>query len=110
MSREHGGGLIRRPALKYTAMKSSELAVLVSGGLDSAILLGEALQEHRAVHPLYVRNGLYWETEELHHLRHFLKAVSHPGLRPLHVLEVPVADVYGTHWSITGRNVPDAAS
>ena len=45
------------------------LAVLVSGGLDSAILLGEALRhEPPAVQPLYVRHGLYWETAELQHL------------------------------------------
>ena len=36
------------------------LAVLISGGLDSAILLGNALPKHDAVFPLYIRCGLYW--------------------------------------------------
>lgn len=89
---------------------NSALAVLVSGGLDSAILLGKALREHQAVWPLYVRHGLYWEVAELHHLRRFLEAIQTPALRPLHVLEMPVADLYGAHWSITGRGVPDADS
>lgn len=84
----------------------SALAVLVSGGLDSAILLGEALRAHAAVHPLYVRNGLYWEPAELRHLRRFLDAVHAPALRPLTVLEMPVADLYGDHWGVTGRGVP----
>ena len=84
----------------------SALAVLVSGGLDSAILLGEALRNHAAVHPLYVRNGLSWEPTELAHLRRFLEAVRAPALRPLTVLEMPVADLYGDHWSLTGRGVP----
>ncbi|HEX5271498.1 MAG TPA: 7-cyano-7-deazaguanine synthase [Gemmataceae bacterium] len=84
------------------------LAVLVSGGLDSAILLGEALRSCSAVHPLYVRNGLSWEPVELQHLRHYLEAVHAPVLRPLSVLEMPVADLYGDHWSVTGRGVPGA--
>jgi 7-cyano-7-deazaguanine synthase len=29
-------------------------------------------------------------------------------LRPLVVLDQPIADVYGNHWSITGSGVPDA--
>src|SRR5437868_6116717 len=84
------------------------LAVLVSGGLDSAILLGEALRTHEVVHPLYVRQGLYWEAVELRHLKQFLRAVRGPALRPLEVLHLPVADLYGLHWSITGRGVPGA--
>jgi 7-cyano-7-deazaguanine synthase len=87
---------------------ASSLAVLVSGGLDSAILLGESLRTHSAVHPLYVRNGLSWESVELLHLRRFLEAIRTPHLRPLTILEMPVADIYGNHWSLTGRNVPDA--
>jgi 7-cyano-7-deazaguanine synthase len=86
------------------------LAVLVSGGLDSAILLGEALRDAAAVQPLYVRHGLSWEAAELQHLRRFLDAVRGPALRPLVVLEMPVADLYGSHWSLTGQGVPDADS
>jgi 7-cyano-7-deazaguanine synthase len=86
------------------------LAVLVSGGLDSAVLLGEALRDAAAVHPLYVRHGLAWEATELDHLHRFLDAVACPVLRPLRVLEMPVADLYGDHWSLTGRGVPDDRS
>src|SRR5262245_47643593 len=86
------------------------LAVLVSGGLDSAILVGESLQTYDAVHPLYVRGGLSWEAVELQHLRRYLDAVRAPALRPLAVLEMPVTDLYGEHWSLTARGVPDADS
>jgi 7-cyano-7-deazaguanine synthase len=89
---------------------SDAVAVLVSGGLDSAILLAEMLRERELVHPLYVRFGLFWEAEELRHLRRFLEAVRRPALQPLCVLEMPVRDSYGDHWSITGRDVPDARS
>src|SRR3954468_162513 len=86
------------------------LAVLVSGGLDSAILVGEACAARPAVHPLYVRFGLVWEEVELAHLRRFLAALRCATLRPLTVLDMPIRDVYGDHWSTTGVGVPDAAS
>jgi 7-cyano-7-deazaguanine synthase len=84
------------------------LAVLVSGGLDSAILLAESLGRHPAVHPLCVRFGLAWEHAELQYLRRFLEALDGPSLRPLTLLDQPVRDLYGAHWSITGEGVPGA--
>jgi 7-cyano-7-deazaguanine synthase len=86
------------------------LAVLISGGVDSAVLLGESLRQLPAVQPLYVRTGLSWETTELEHLQRFMQAVAAPALRPLHILDLPVTDLYGRHWSLTGEEVPDAAS
>ncbi len=86
------------------------LAVLVSGGLDSGVLLGESLRTHAAVYPLYVRSGLCWEPTELLYLRGFLETLRCPALQPLHILDLPVSDLYGKHWSITGQEVPDAAS
>src|SRR5262245_59432033 len=88
----------------------SAVAVLVSGGLDSCILLGEVLSVHSAVYPLYLRCGLSWEQDELAHLGRFLQRVERTGLQPLHILELPVRDLYGDHWSITGRQIPDADS
>src|SRR5204862_148369 len=67
-------------------------------------------REHEAVFPLYVQTGLAWESVELDYLGRFLKAVQDPALRPLHVLALPVNDLYRTHWSLTGRDVPDARS
>jgi 7-cyano-7-deazaguanine synthase len=97
---------------RYTgaAAAKASLAVLVSGGLDSAILLGESLRRYGAVHPLYADMGLAWEAVELAQLRRFLEAVACPALRPLRVLDLPVADLYGAHWSITARGVPDEDS
>ena len=90
------------------AADASALAVLVSGGLDSAVLLGESLQSRAFVYPLYIRCGLFWEAVELDHLRRFLAAVEAPALRPLHVLEMPVRDLYPVHWSLTGEGAPGA--
>jgi 7-cyano-7-deazaguanine synthase len=87
---------------------SSAVAVLCSGGLDSAVLLGDAVREHSRVHPLYVQCGLRWEPVEREYLERFLRAIARPNLAPLHVLQMPVGDLYDQHWSLTGKNVPDA--
>jgi 7-cyano-7-deazaguanine synthase len=82
------------------------VAVLVSGGLDSAILCVELLRDFSCVVPLYVRSGLRWEETELASLGRFLAAVQQNGLESLVVLDEPIADVYGTHWSTSGAGVP----
>ena len=83
-------------------MPQETLAVLTSGGLDSAILLGDALRRQSVV-PVYIRCGLSWEAVEFAYLERFLGALYCPALKPLVVLEQPVADVYGQHWSLTGK-------
>src|SRR5579885_1731851 len=83
------------------AAPAGPLAVLVSGGLDSAVLLAEAARAYPAVHPLYVRVGAVWEPTEQEYLRRFLAAVATPALRSPVVLDEPVGDVYGPHWSLT---------
>jgi 7-cyano-7-deazaguanine synthase len=86
--------------------RNRSVAVLVSGGLDSAVLLGTVLDEYAAVHPIYVRCGLAWEAVEQRFLDPFLAAIARQALKPLVTLEVPVADLYGAHWSTTGQQVP----
>jgi 7-cyano-7-deazaguanine synthase len=84
-----------------------DVAVLV-GGADSAVLAIELIGSFDRVYPLYVRFGLRWERNELAGLEAFLKAVARPGLEPLRVLDEPMADVYGEHWSTGCGDVPDA--
>ncbi|HYH65361.1 MAG TPA: 7-cyano-7-deazaguanine synthase [Urbifossiella sp.] len=86
------------------------LAVLVSGGLDSAVLLAEAARAYPAVVPIYVRVGMLWEDAERVHLDRFLAAVRTPALRPLVELDQPAADLYGGHWSVTGTDTPGATA
>src|SRR5205809_100707 len=96
----------------FTDLSAHPVAVLTSGGLDSAILVADVATIAPVVYPLYIRAGLHWEEVELAQLRKYLAALesTHPALRPLTVLELPVRDLYGDHWSLTGKNVPDAAT
>lgn len=90
-----------------TVAEEGAVAVLASGGLDSAILVAQLASEGRQVTPIYVRFGLAWEDAEVRHLERFLASLPFPDIRALVVLDLPVADIYGTHWSVTGRDVPD---
>jgi 7-cyano-7-deazaguanine synthase len=82
-------------------------AVLLSGGLDSAVLLAEeaAACDAGDVQPVYVSVGLAWEAAERAAVTSFLaaSALEH-RLRPLAALSVDMRDVYpSTHWAIEGR-------
>jgi len=86
----------------------STIGVLASGGLDSSILIAHLLRQGHRVRPFYVRCELVWEEEELGALRAFLRAVAAPRLEELVTLDLPLRDLYGEHWSVDGRNAPDA--
>jgi 7-cyano-7-deazaguanine synthase len=87
---------------------NSDVAVLFSGGLDSAILVGQLLAHGHRVWPLYVDCGWHWQAAELASARKFLDAIRAAGLEPLVPLQMPLADLYENHWSITGQGVPRA--
>jgi 7-cyano-7-deazaguanine synthase len=89
---------------------TATIGVLASGGLDSSILIGHLLRQRRRVQPFHIRTGLHWEAGELPALERFLKAVATPDLAELVVLDLPLADLYDGHWSLTGRGIPSADS
>ncbi|MHC4403246.1 MAG: 7-cyano-7-deazaguanine synthase [Planctomycetota bacterium] len=88
----------------------SATGLLLSGGLDSSILLATLLREGCRVQPFYVRSQLVWETEELHAVDRCLAVFSDSPLEPLVVLDLPLGDLYGDHWSVTGCEPPDAST
>ena len=103
-----GGTSLSRPvAARRPLPRRHEVCVLVSGGLDSCVLVVELAKRYRQVHPVFIRQGLRWESAELRALRRFLKAVHLPA--PV-VLDLPVRDLYGPHWSVTGKGAPGAQS
>src|SRR4029450_12347848 len=82
------------------------VAVLCSGGLDSAVLLVDVARRPGHAVPLFVRAGHLWEDAERHALARFLDAVSEPRVAPARELALPMGDVYGGHWSMTGAGAP----
>jgi 7-cyano-7-deazaguanine synthase len=84
------------------------VAVLASGGVDSAVLVADRSSRGEVVQPIYIRFGLSWEGAEEEHLRRFLDSLpAECQVLPLVALEFPVGDVYGSHWSVSGAAVPD---
>ena len=77
--------------------------VLLSGGLDSAVLVA-AEAAHARVYPVYVSVGLAWESSERAIVEKLLAAPIFDGnVRPLSVVEFNMRDVYSPqHWAITG--------
>lgn len=97
----------RRPA----AIERRSVAVLVSGGIESAAMLHRLGLRYGEVHPVYIRAGLRWEKAELYWLRRLLRALRRPSLKPLTCLDLPARDCYPSgHWSLSGRKVPDERS
>ena len=81
------------------------VAVLSSGGLDSCVLLAKEASRSQ-VYPIYIQNGLIWEKEEIKALQSFLRALNNRRIEPLTILTLPVATLYGNHWSLHGRGIP----
>jgi len=91
---------------RFMPMALKQACLLLSGGLDSAVLAAEAARRYKRVFPVYVACGLRWERAELHWLRRYLKALDAPALAPLAVLRAPVWPLYKEHWSRSGRDIP----
>ena len=83
------------------------VAVLFSGGLDSAVLLAHAAQD-APVQPIYVSVGLAWEREELVMAERLLASGAlGTAVLPLVPLRFDMRDVYSErHWAVRGE-APD---
>src|SRR5262245_66126788 len=87
-----------------------ETGLLLSGGIDSAVLLGQLLARRWQVSPFYVQTGCVWQSCELAAVERLLARLEQPWLRELVVFDMRLRDLYGDHWSLTGTDVPDDTS
>ncbi len=84
-------------------MSPTSTAVLLSAGLDSAVLAASEARGSR-VQPIYVSAGLAWETQELEALDRLLATPAFASLAPLAHLTFTVRDLYPpTHWALRGQ-------
>lgn len=81
----------------------SDTAVLLSAGLDSAVLAAAEARTQR-VHPICVSTGLAWEARERAALERLLAAPPLAGrTEPLARLTFTVHDLYpANHWALRG--------
>ena len=86
------------------------IGLLISGGLDSTILLAYLLEKGYRVQPLYMATGCAWQQAEQRAVHQFVKALDDDAVENVVELQMPVGDLYGDHWSITGRDVPDSTT
>jgi 7-cyano-7-deazaguanine synthase len=79
-------------------------AVLLSGGLDSAVLVADEAARGQRVQPIYVSVGLAWEAAEREVVARLLAHGALAGrVEPLASLAVDMRDVYSpAHWAIAG--------
>lgn len=86
-----------------TLQMSRSTAVLLSAGLDSAVLAASEARDS-TVHPIYVSAGLAWEEQELAALEQLLATPPFTSLAPLARLTFTVRDLYpATHWALRGQ-------
>jgi 7-cyano-7-deazaguanine synthase len=83
---------------------AATVAVLFSGGLDSAVLVAQAARD-AVVQPIYISVGLAWEAEELRMAeRLFASGACGPAVRPIVSLRFDMRDVYSdAHWAVRGE-------
>jgi len=80
------------------------VAVLYSGGLDSAVLLAHAAARGEA-QPIYISVGLAWEEQERAAAERAVRLMPVANrIRPMVSLSLDMRDVYPpTHWAIRGE-------
>jgi len=84
--------------------------VLISGGLDSAIMAGMTLESGEPVFPLYVRQGFVWEDEELAAVGRFLRSLGNRAskqlLNELSVATISAPAKFSVSWAMKEEDLP----
>jgi 7-cyano-7-deazaguanine synthase len=90
---------------KAAAASANRCAVLFSGGLDSAVLLAEALAAGGPTVALYIGVGFAWEAEErAMAARLFARPPFAGAVEPPVELRFDMLDVFpSTHWAVRGE-------
>lgn len=86
------------------------IGLLISGGLDSSILLSNLISNGETVQPFYIRTDVVWQRAEQSALKNYLAKQSNERLLSLVEFEMPMTDLYAQHWSTTGDATPDAST
>lgn len=88
------------------------VVALISGGLDSSIMTGMALERGDLVWPLYVRQGFVWESAEEGCVRHFLERLNsnlRARLGELQTACLSAPRSFPSRWAVDSGEAPPNA-
>ena len=88
---------------------NEELRILFSGGIESALLMGEATESDLDPVPVYISTGTRWEIAELSAAVIYLDALRSGLSRSLVVVRSEPSEL-NEHWAYGGAAYPKAGS
>ena len=80
----------------------------VGGGVSTASSNG--FLRSRTVVPVHVHCGVVWDDCGTRHVQRFLESNAEPYLSRAVEVRLPLHDFLGSHWTVTGVNVPRAGA
>jgi len=80
---------------------STELRILFSGGIESAVIMGEAVRAGLKPVPVYVSTRTRWENRELKSANLYLESL-HEGLSDKMVIRESKPGKVEGHWAYLG--------
>lgn len=86
---------------------AAELRILFSGGIESAVLMGEAVRADLKPIPVYVSTGTRWENRELKSAKHYLESLQ-AGLSEKMVICKSIQGKIKAHWAYNRMSYPRA--
>ena len=84
---------------------TAELRILFSGGIESAVLMGEAVLAGLKPIPVYVSTGTRWENRELESAKLYLESLQ-VGLSDKMVIRESIPGKIKEHWAYNGMSYP----
>ena len=84
---------------------AAELRTLYSGGIESAVLMGEALKADLKPIPVYVTTGTRWENVELESAKAYLESLQ-IGLSDKIVIPDSIPGKIYEHWAYNRKDYP----
>ena len=91
---------------EWTAVDSTaELRILFSGGIESAVLMGEAIEAGLEPIPVYVATGTRWENTELKSANIYLETLE-VGLSDKIIIRKYIPGDVEKHWAYNNDSYP----
>ncbi len=95
----------------FQTPQKNAVIILVSGGLDSAILLAEEASKNKKVYPVFIKTGLRYEKAQFLALQKFIRALRNENIQKPVSLHLSVSEIFPKdHWALNGKKIPPLLS